>query len=160
VIDADRVGHRVLEPAEKAFAPVAERWPEVLHDGVIDRGRLADIVFSDPAQLRELESLTHPAIFGTIRDDLEGFDGVAVVEVPILGDHLDWPRIVVDAPDDLRLERVIARGMGREDAQRRMTSQPSREQWLAAADLVIPNHGNLEELHETVTQVLGELLEG
>jgi dephospho-CoA kinase len=160
VIDADRVGHRVLEPAEKAFALVAERWPEVLHDGVIDRGRLADIVFSDPAQLRELESLTHPAIFGTIRDDLEGFDGVAVVEVPILGDHLDWPRIVVDAPDDLRLERVIARGMGREDAQRRMTSQPSREQWLAAADLVIPNHGNLEELHETVTQVLGELLEG
>ncbi len=157
VIDADRVGHRVLEPAGPAFAGVADRWPEALHDGVIDRKRLAAIVFSDPVQLRELESLTHPAIFGTIRGDLEGFDGIAVVEAPILSDGLGWPRIIVDAPDDMRLERAVARGMSLDDARRRMASQPTRGEWLAAADVVIPNQGGLEELRTAVTGLLPAL---
>jgi dephospho-CoA kinase len=157
VVDADRMGHRVLEPAGKAFAAVAERWPEVLRDGVIDRGRLAGIVFADPGQLRELESLTHHHIFGTIHDDLEGFEGVAVVEVPVIETGLSWPRIVVDASDEIRFERVLERGMASEDARARMAAQPSRAQWLASADLVIPNHGTREELAETVAQVVGEL---
>ncbi len=151
------MGHRVLEPAGKAFASVANRWPEVVRDGVIDRGRLAGIVFADPGQLRELESLTHRHIFGTIQGELEGFDGMAVVEVPIIDTGLDWPRMVVDAPDDVRFERVLERGMSREDARARMASQPSREQWLASADLVIPNPGTREELAEAVAAIVGEL---
>jgi dephospho-CoA kinase len=151
------MGHRVLEPAGKAFGPVAERWPEVLRDGVIDRGRLADIVFADTGQLRELESLTHPHIFGTIRGELEGFDGVAVVEVPIIETGLLWPRIVVDAPDEIRFERALSRGMSSSDVQARMASQPTRSQWLASADLVIPNHGTPEELEEAVEVLVGEL---
>ncbi|MEX2251170.1 MAG: dephospho-CoA kinase [Acidimicrobiia bacterium] len=154
VVDADRMGHRVLEPAGKAFAAVANRWPEVLHDGVIDRGRLAGIVFADPGQLRELEALTHHHIFGTIRGELEGFERVAVVEVPILETGLAWPRMVVDAPDDVRFERALERGMSTEDVRARMASQPSRAQWLASANLVIPNQGTLEELAETVAAVL------
>ncbi|MEX2653088.1 MAG: dephospho-CoA kinase, partial [Acidimicrobiia bacterium] len=154
VVDADRMGHRVLEPAGEAFAAVANRWPESLRDGVIDRGRLADIVFSDPGQLRELGALTHPHIFGMIRAELEGFDGTAVVEVPILETGLLWPRMVVDAPDGLRFERALERGMDTEDLRARMASQPSRAQWLASADLVIPNHGSFEELEETVFGVV------
>jgi dephospho-CoA kinase len=154
VVDADRMGHRVLEPAGKGFAAVANRWPEVLRDGVIDRGRLAGIVFADPGQLRELESLTHPYIFGMIRDELEGFDGLAVVEVPIIETGLLWPRMVVDAPDELRFERTLERGMSTDDVRARMASQPSRAQWLASADLVIPNHGSLEELEQTVAEVV------
>ncbi len=151
------MGHRVLEPAGKAFAVVAGRWPEVLRDGVIDRGRLAGIVFADPGQLRELEQLTHPHIFGTIRGELEGFEAVAVVEVPIIDTGLDWPRIVVDAADDVRFERVLERGMSREDARARMASQPSRAEWLASADLVIPNHGSRAELEEAVAVVISQL---
>ena len=154
VVDADRMGHRVLEPAGEAFAAVANRWPESLRDGVIDRGRLADIVFSDPGQLRELGALTHPHIFGMIRAELEGFDGMAVVEVPIIDTGLLWPRMVVDAPDGLRFERALERGMDTEDLRARMASQPSRAQWLASADLVIPNHGSFEELAETVAGVV------
>jgi len=157
VVDADRMGHRVLEPAGKAFAAVSARWPEVLRDGVIDRGRLAGIVFADRGQLRELETLTHPHIFGTIRGELEGFEGVGVVEVPILETGLDWPRMVVDAPDEVRLQRALGRGMSIEDIRARTASQPTRAQWLASADLVIPNHGTLEELEETVEVLVGEL---
>jgi dephospho-CoA kinase len=157
VIDADRVGHRVLEPAGRAFAGVVARWPDVLRNGVIDRKKLAAIVFSDPEQLRELESLTHPAIFGSIRSDLEGFQGIAVVEAPILSDALGWPRIVIDAPDEMRLARVVARGMDPDDARRRLTAQPSRGEWLAAGDLVIPNTGALEELARAVDLILPDL---
>lgn len=157
VVDADRMGHRVLEPSGSAFGAVADRWPEVLRDGVIDRGTLAGIVFADPGQLRELEALTHPHIFGTIRVELEGFEELAVVEVPIIDTGLLWPRMVVDAADEIRFEHALERGMSTDDLRARMASQPSRAQWLASADLVIPNHGTLEELTETVAEVVGYL---
>jgi dephospho-CoA kinase len=92
-----------------------------------------------------------------IRAELEDFDGTAVVEVPILETGLLWPRMVVDAPDGLRFERALERGMDTEDLRARMASQPSRAQWLASADLVIPNHGSFEELEETVAGVVGHL---
>ncbi|NNL69734.1 MAG: dephospho-CoA kinase, partial [Acidimicrobiia bacterium] len=66
VIHADKIGHAVLEPEGEAFPAVAARWPEVVVDGMIDRPRLAEIVFDDPAALTELESLTHPAIAARI----------------------------------------------------------------------------------------------
>jgi dephospho-CoA kinase len=147
-VDADSVGHTVLEG--EAFDPVSARWPEVLVDGVIDRSMLARVVFSDPGELIALEAITHPLIFGRIEAELEGFEGVVVVEVPVIETGLDWPTMIVDAADDVRLQRALARGMGLSDARRRMSTQPSREEWLASADLVIPNHGTLEDLEETV----------
>ena len=62
VIDADEVGHRVLEPDGAAFDEVAQRWPEVVSEDSIDRTALGRVVFGDAAQLRELEAITHPAI--------------------------------------------------------------------------------------------------
>jgi len=133
---------------------VAARWPEVVVESHIDRQRLGSIVFGDPGQLAELEAITHPYIFGRIRSELEGFDGVAVVEVPVLGSGLEWPRIVVDAEDELRLERAMKRGLDREKVLKRMRSQPTRGDWLAAADVVIPNPGSLAELEKTVARAL------
>jgi dephospho-CoA kinase len=66
--------------------------------------------------------------------------------------------MVVDADEAVRLERAEQRGLTRADAERRMASQPNRAQWLAAADLVIPNHGGLHQLAETVRGVVEILL--
>ena len=151
-IDADTVGHRVLEGP--ALAPVAERWPEVIEDGTIDRAALARIVFSDLAELRELETITHPLIFGRIEAELESIEEVAVVEAPLLEAFPDWPRIIVDLPDELRFRRMAARGMDGDDMNRRMASQPSRGEWLAAADLVVPNGGSLGDLKECIRKVV------
>lgn len=147
-IDADAVGHLVL--ADEAFHAVAGRWPDVVLEGQIDRKALAAIVFDDSDQLVVLESITHPLIFGRIRADLEDFSGIAVVEMPLLDSELGWPRMVVDATDEVRIDRAIGRGMQRSDVERRMESQPSRGDWLAAADVVIPNHGTPEEMELTV----------
>ena len=156
-IDADAVGHAVL--ADEGFAPVAERWPSVVLEGQIDRKTLARIVFADPGELRTLEEITHPMIFGRIEAALEGFSGVAVVEMPIVAPTMGWPMIVVDADDEIRVRRAVQRGMDEEDVRRRMASQPSRAEWLAAADLVVPNHGDVRQLEATVSP-LRDYLEG
>ncbi|MFQ5524166.1 MAG: dephospho-CoA kinase [Acidimicrobiia bacterium] len=154
-IDADSVGHEILEPGSEAYESVVSEWPQVVSTGRIDRARLARIVFNDPAQLRRLETITHPLIFGRIRRLVEGFDGPAVVEIPLLKADLGegWGRMVVDADDAVRLRRAVARGLAHDDALARMKSQPPRAAWLAAADMVIPNHGSMTQLRRTVDVV-------
>jgi dephospho-CoA kinase len=147
-IDADSVGHTVL--AEEGSDAVSARWPQVVVDGVVDRKALAEIVFNNPDELAALEAITHPLIFGRIEAALEGFDGVAVVEMPLTATDLGWPTMVVDAPDETRIERAVTRGMERAEVERRMRAQPTRAEWLASADLVIPNHSSLDALKETV----------
>jgi dephospho-CoA kinase len=62
--------------------------------------------------------------------------------------------MVVDAPDHMRVERSVSRGMDRDDVLARISSQPSRREWLAAADLVIPNNGDTTDLDDTVASLL------
>lgn len=155
-IDADAVGHQMLEPEGPAFTDVAAAWPQVVSEGRIQRAALAAIVFAKEAELKRLESITHPHVFGTIMGRLEGFEGVVVVEAPVLEHRFGdgWGRVVVDSTDEVRLQRAISRGMSEEDARARMAAQPARDQWLATADVVVPNHGSLEELEETVAKIV------
>lgn len=116
-IDADSMGHLVLQSDGPAFAGVVERWPHVVKDGEIDRRSLADVVFSDPGELDTLESMTHPHIFDLIRARVEHIEAPVVVEVPLLSHGLgeEWNRIVVDCRDEIRLRRAISRGMDETD---------------------------------------------
>jgi dephospho-CoA kinase len=150
----------VLEPEGPAFEAVARRWPGTVVDGVIDRSRLAAIVFNDPGQLAELEAMTHPHIRRIILAMVEGAEGPVAVEVPLLSDFLGagWTRVVVDAPDEVRLQRLLARGVDPGDARARMRAQPSREQWLAGADVVVDNSGDEDHLMaeaERLAETLG-----
>jgi dephospho-CoA kinase len=158
-IDADRVGHEVLAPGGPAFGEVAATWPDVVIDGEISRRTLAGIVFDDPEELRTLESITHPHIFDTIRTRMERLGLPLVVEVPLLdpGFGEGWGRIVVDSREATRIARAVERGMSESDARARLAAQPSRAEWLAAADLVIPNHRSKRELREAVETLLPHL---
>lgn len=158
-IDADQVGHGVSVPDGPAFHDVAQRWPGVVVEGRIDRQALAALVFNDAAQLRELETITHPHIFDAIRARVEGIEGPVVVEIPLLSRSLGpgWGRVVVDARDEVRFQRAIGRGMDEADARARMAAQPSRSEWLAASDVVIPNHEALQDLEQTVSELVSWL---
>ncbi|HJQ92234.1 MAG TPA: dephospho-CoA kinase [Acidimicrobiia bacterium] len=156
-VDADAVGHLVL--ADEGLTPVAERWPDVVLEGQIDRQALARIVFDDPGELEVLEAITHPLIFGRIEADLKGFSGVAVVEMPLLETSMGWPMVVVDADDETRRARAVQRGMDDADVRRRMASQPSRAEWLAAAAVVVPNHDEIQHL-EAAVDLLADFLLG
>lgn len=152
-IDADSIGHRVLEPDGPAYDEVAARWPGTIVEGQVDRQALGRIVFDDVVQLRELEAITHPHIFGTIKGLVNENEAPVAIELPLISHGLGegWQRLIVDATDEIRLERLIDRGMSESNARARMAAQPSRREWLGIADLVLPNHGTIEELSETLS---------
>lgn len=166
LISADSQGHAVLEAGGEAHAAVAERWPEVVSDGFISRGRLAAIVFDDPDALTELERLTHPAIADRIlRLVDEAGDRPVVLEVPVLDGPVaqpsgEWRHVLVEAPASLRRARSIERGMAPGDVDRRMAAQPSREDRMAWADDVIVNEGTLEDLEAEVEALWRQLSAG
>ena len=163
VIGADLIGHQVLAPGGAAFGPVADRWPTVVRQGEIDRARLAAIVFTDSDELADLEEITHPLIMREVeRQVAAAMDRDVVVEIPVSADLEGdgWVRIVVDAAEDVRLARTVARGMDRGDAAQRMASQRSREQWRAEADFVISNTGTIADLEQAVAALWVTLKEG
>jgi dephospho-CoA kinase len=150
VVEADRIGHMVLEVDGEAFEAVSERWPAVVDGCCINRGSLAEIVFADPSQLIELEAMTHPPIIRRIRD-LASSDGHLVVEIPlILNVPGEWTKVVVDAKEDVRLRRAVERGGDEEDVRRRIASQPHRVDWMTWADESIDNNGSAGDLRKQV----------
>lgn len=155
-IDADSIGHEVMRSDGPAFDEVVERWPQVVQNGEVDRGALAQIVFNDPEELAVLEGITHPHIFDIINVRVNELDLPVIVEVPVLKHSLGagWRRMVVDCRDEIRLGRAVKRGMAKDDARARLGSQPSRAGWLAVADLVVPNHSSIGELRSTVGVLL------
>jgi dephospho-CoA kinase len=158
VFDADKAGHEALEPDGEAFAAVSARWPEVVTEGRIDRRALGRVVFGNPELLAELESYTHPAIRARLDrkvDALEGQD-IAVVEMPLPKDFMGpgWLRAVVDADEDIRVKRLLARGMELDEIKGRMSSQPTGQQWRDIANYVMDNSGDLEHLDSEVTKFI------
>jgi dephospho-CoA kinase len=154
IIDADRLGHDILDPDGPAFRAVAERWPSVVERGRVDRSRLGRIVFSDPEALRELEAITHPAIAAEIaRSIAAAGDVTVVVEVSVTKDIVGagWLRtIVADLEDDVRRERLVARGMNDDDIERRMAVQPGRDGWRARGRWIVSTAGSRDEVAERV----------
>lgn len=150
VIEADAIGHEVLQPGEVAHPAVAARWPEVVSgDGTIDRARLASIVFSDRRALAVLEALTHPHIAARIeRRAATARARLVVVELPLVVDILGegWPRLVVLADAQTRVARAVARGMDEADVRRRMAAQATEDEWRRSATWVLENDGSPAEL--------------
>lgn len=160
VIEADLVGHRVLEPDGAAYDAVAARWPEAVEHGRINRTLLANIVFSDAAQLAELEALTHPHIGKAIlRQARAAGSRDVAVEIPVALDLLGpgWTRVVVAVPEETRIRRSVARGEEVADVIGRVESQLSDTEWLGEADHVVLNTGTLADLEAAVTALWEQL---
>ena len=150
VVEADRIGHALLEPGGFAYNAVAERWPEVLVDGIIERGRLAAVVFSDEYSLSELEELTHPEIIRQVHNTAAVADDL-VVEVPVMIDlGEEWVNVLVTAPREIRRARALARGGTPSDVDARMDRQPRQAAWMDWADEVIENDSTIEDLNRKV----------
>jgi dephospho-CoA kinase len=157
VFSADEFARRVLDVETAASAAVLYKWPQVGDAGVIDRTKLGRLVFADPEQLAALEAITHPPTRDALHDAVAAVpQSDVIVEMPILRDWFeDWTVVVVDAPDELRVERTLGRRDRFDESEIRavMARQPSRAEWLLAADLVIDNRGSPAELTEQCRRV-------
>lgn len=159
VVEADRHGREVLAPGTPETRQVAHRWPGVVSDdGIVDRTALGRIVFADPDELTDLEAITRPGIRQRVLAEVaEHPDRTVLVELPVLRPIIDedWPWVVVDAPDDLRVARTLARSPHLTEAEVRavMARQPARGAWLAAATWVIDNGGDRAHLEAECRRV-------
>ncbi|MFI9590948.1 dephospho-CoA kinase [Nonomuraea sp. NPDC052265] len=167
VVDADKIAREVVEPGTVGLARVVAAFGEgVLHpDGSLNRERLGSVVFADPDRLAALNAIVHPLV-GERVAELQGQapdDAILVYDVPLLVENKLAPMydlvIVVDAADEVRIRRLADhRGMPEADAKARIAAQANREDRLAAADLVIPNEGSLDDLEARVDEVWHELV--
>ncbi len=164
VVDADVLAREVVLPGSAGLAAVvAEFGAGILSpDGSLDRAALAERVFVDPDQLGRLEEIIHPLVHEAAAEQVGAGRGAALVvyEVPLPGSSPfgDQPVVVVvDAPDEVRRERLLRRGLGEPQIVARLASQPTREQWLALADQVLDNGGSEGELTAHVAELWREL---
>jgi dephospho-CoA kinase len=166
IIDADELAREVVEPGTPGFAAVVRRFGEgVLRDERLDRAALARIVFADPQARRDLERIIHPEVRrrAAEREGALPHTAVVVHVIPLLvetGKESDFDLcVVVDVDRQTQLARLMARGpMSREEAESRIAAQATREQRLAAADIVIPNVGTLTDLTEQVDDLWSDLI--
>jgi dephospho-CoA kinase len=158
VLDTDQIARDVVAPGMPALGQlVAEFGSEILDaNGRLDRSHMRERVFSDPAQRRKLEAITHPAI----REELARRSAAAggsyqVHVIPLLvetGRAEAYDRVlVVDCPEEAQIVRVMGRdGASREQAAEILAAQASREERLNAAHDVIENTGTLADLRRFV----------
>ena len=167
VIDADRLAREVVEPGTAELAKVAERFPGTVIEGHLDRAKLAALVFADPQARRDLERIIHPAVRKRAAELEQSAppSSVVVHVIPLLvetGQESDFDVcVVVDVDHDSQLDRLLARGgMTRAEAEARIGAQATRQQRLAAADVVIDNTGSVTQLTEQIDDLWSELLTG
>ena len=168
LVDADQVAREVVEPGKPAYAKLVEHFGrEILDDeGFIDRPRLGAIVFGDESKRAVLNELTHPPVIAEIASRLEllqAFDGVVIIDVPLLvesGVARNYEAIVVVAArPETQLDRLVKlRGMSATEAQNRIDAQAPLDEKLAIATHVIWNEGTLDELYAEVDVVGKDLV--
>jgi dephospho-CoA kinase len=162
VIDADELAREAIAPDGDAFAATVEYFGEGILDinGLIDRQKLADIVFHDETKRLKLESVVHPVVAQKRSERLAGLapETLVIEDIPLLtekGLASGYQQvIVVVAPLEARIERVkTSRGLTAEQVLDRFSTQATDEQRLAIADFVIDNSGDEAALDAQVREI-------
>ena len=138
---------------------------KVFHqDGTLDKARVADAIFSDDEKRAQLERLLHPIVFQRIQDMIWSAKGcqVVVVEVPLLFEagHEGRFKTIVTVWSDLTtsIERLMAKGIDRDDAMRRIERQMPVEEKVKRSHYVIENNGTLDEMKKKVARIYKMLM--
>lgn len=160
IVDADLVAREIVEPGQPALAELADAFDGVLNpDGTLNRAELARQAFATPEATEKLNAITHPRIRARteelFKQGRESGAQVLVYDMPLLIENGEVDKVdhvlVVDAPDELRIDRLVQhRGLDEDDARRRIAAQIDRETRLNAADTVLDNSGTVEQLLEQV----------
>ncbi|MDQ0664392.1 dephospho-CoA kinase [Arthrobacter ulcerisalmonis] len=162
LVDADALAREVVEPGTEGLERIVEEFgPDMLDSaGRLDRARLGEAVFGNQERLAALNAIVHPLVRARAAaiTSAASDDAVVVQDIPLLvetGQGTSFHLVlVVDAPDDVRLQRMQElRGMTEDAARSRMAAQATRETRLAAADVVLDNSGTMQHLLDQVDKL-------
>ena len=160
VVDSDQLAREVVERGSKGFdLIVTEFGDEILKNGDLDRAALASLIFKDPKKRAKLEEITHPLIrqsFAKIVSSA-GSDSIIINQIPLLVeskhdykfDHI----ITISAPEKIRTERLLKRGLALTQIEQRMKAQATDAQREVISDTVIVNDKSEQELLAQVEKV-------
>lgn len=168
VIDADSLGHELMEPGTPAFAEIVQAFGTndvVGASGRIDRAKLGAVVFADRGKLEQLNAILHPRVEQEMARRFGEWEGggadAAFVEAALLveaGYHkrLDGLLVAWCTPQQ-QMERLRARGISKEEAQRRIAAQMPVEEKLRYATRKIDCSGTLEQTYRQVRDFAANL---
>ena len=170
VIDADQLAREAVLPGTEALKAIVKEFGEgiLLGDGSLDRKKLGQIVFADEAKRKALNAIVHPAVSmltfarsKELRDEgeaLVAYEAALIVENGIA--DASRPLVVVAAPDDLQLRRMMSRdGITEDEAKARLRAQMPLAEKIAKADYVIENTGSIADVERRTDEVLAALYE-
>lgn len=151
IIDADQISRSLTAPAGAALPEIARRFgPELIDaNGALDRARMRELVFQQPAARQQLEAIIHPLVARQtaleVQQATDAGCALIVHDIPLLVESGRWPALldavlVVDCRTETQIARVMARnGLPRDAVQAIVAAQATRAARLAAADWVIYN---------------------
>jgi dephospho-CoA kinase len=163
VLDADQLAREVVEPGQPALREIAATFGPgmLLSDGRLDRPKLAEIIFADPAQRAKLDAITHPRIRALMEERIKARrsgPGVLIVDIPLLYEndrtHTVERVIVVWVDPKTQQRRLRERDRLSADAARqRIAAQMPLDLKRARADHVIDNSGSRQDTRRQVEAI-------
>jgi dephospho-CoA kinase len=153
VVDADHLARIAIERGSEGFDEVVAAFgQEIISNGDIDRKALAAVIFNDPELKRKLESIIHPRVQQLFAQAVAESDPSVplIYEIPLLvetnaAEKFDYV-ITVEADEELRISRLLARGMFISDIKARLANQAPSSARTEIADVVITNDGDDDQL--------------
>jgi dephospho-CoA kinase len=164
-IDADQIVTQLYQPGRAGHEALVRTYGESIltPDGAIDRRKLADVALATDADAKKLNALIHPLVIEeqarliAAEEEAAGGDRIVIVEATLLiesGGKGRYDRIiVVDTYPETQVARAVARGMMREEAERRIARQMPREERLRYADYVIDSSGAMSGTEAATVRV-------
>src|SRR3954447_13078295 len=164
VVDADRIARDVVEPGPPRVAAVADPFGEEVLGaaGALNRPALASIVFADPQARARLDGIVHPLVRARAVELAAAAptDAVVVHDIPLLVETGQAGRydlvLVVQADPEVRVTRLVQRGLTEADARARIAAQATDEQRAAVAHVVLDNSGTRDALAAQVERFWAE----
>lgn len=162
LVDTDAIAHELTGPGGAAMPLLVEVFGARVagSDGAMDRAAMRRLVFADPAAKGQLEAVLHPLIRRLAAERCQTATAPYVIlAVPLLVESGTYRQrcdriVVVDCPESLQIERVMARnGMRRDEVQAIMAAQASRAQRLAVADDVVVNDAGRTKIYDRVAEL-------
>lgn len=161
IVDADIVARQVVEPGSEALNKIQSQFGDqfILDDGNLDRAKMRELVFSQPAMKDKLNTIMQPAIRAELMRQLsQAHSDYVVLSAPLLFEnslHKVCNRVlVIDVPEEIQLQRASQRDeVSKANIKAIIAAQISRVERQALADDLLLNDGSIEELNIQIDQL-------
>lgn len=162
VLDADRVAHETLQATNPVFQKICDQFPDALVDGFLERRKLAEIVFKNPARLKRLEKLIHPYVMKRLLEEIRKTKKKLIaIEVPLLFEagfqKICNGVVTVFSATAEADQRLLSQGWSKTEIRRRRAEQWPIQKKMAKSDYVINNSGPKRETGKQVRALLKQL---